>query len=569
MLRALYPFIILICFIPTIPGVVGVIASSFSYIPPINMHTLSFLGFQWVFEWQGVWQSIGLSLFSALASSYLAALLSFAILLSCWGKPFWNKIELALSPLLALPHVAFAIGFAFLFAPTGLISRVLFNSVGYDVNQQTVNDLPLLVNDPYAIGLVVMLALKEIPFLLLMSMSILKQMNVDQLEKVTASLGYNRAQTWWKCIFPQWIRKMRFPLLAVLAYSLSVVDIALIIGPTNPPTFAVLVWQWFSDPDLTLLPRAAAGAMVLFLLASLLMGFARLFEWVFIHGLRGWQFSGRYGQSLGGKPVLVAVFALSMLIIPLTVVWSFAQRWRFPDLLPSNFTTRYWQYEWFGLLGNILQSLTLALACASMALMLAVIAHEYRLKHRWALSDYLIAIPMLIPQLSILFGIQIITLYINQSSYFLWTLWSHVFFAFPFVYLSLDGAWRSYNSNLTKSALSLGKHPISVWWKIKMPLLFPSLIFAWAIGASVSLAQYLPTLMLGAGRITTVTTEAVALSSGFDRRVTAIYALWQMLLPLLFFSAAILLSRFSVRSRKLSNKGLLPNESLSQKPFHH
>ncbi|MGF1721202.1 thiamine ABC transporter permease [Vibrio kyushuensis] len=567
MLRALYPFIILICFIPTIPGIVGLAASSLSYIPPINLNTPSFEGFKMVFNWKGVWHSIGLSVFSALVSSYLAALLTFAILLSCWGGRVWGKIETALSPLLALPHVAFAIGFAFLFAPTGLISRFFYNTTGYDVNEQGVSSLPLLINDPYAVGLIVMLALKEVPFLLLMSMSILNQLNISQLKKVASSLGYSRYQMWWKCIFPIWIQKMRFPLLAVIAYSLSVVDIALIIGPTNPPTFAVLVWQWFSDPDLSLLPRAAAGAMILFLLATLLMITARGIEWLVTQGFRAWQFSGRYGKAIGGKAILIVVFTTSILIFPLMLIWSYAQRWRFPDLFPSQLTTRYWSYEWAALFNNIQQSLLLALASATIALILAIIAHEYRVKHRWALSDYLIAIPMLVPQLSILFGIQIATLYINQSSYYLWTLWAHVFFAFPFVYLSLDGPWRSYNTNLTKSALSLGKHPVLVWWKIKLPILFLSIIFAWAIGASVSLAQYLPTLMLGGGRISTITTEAVALSSGFDRRVTAIYALWQAILPLLFFSFAIGLSKLSLRSRQLSIKGLLPYEPVSQKPF--
>ncbi|MGR5542427.1 thiamine ABC transporter permease, partial [Vibrio campbellii] len=82
---------------------------------------------------------------------------------------------------------------------------------------------------------------------------------------------------------------------------------------------------------------------------------------------------------------------------------------------------------------------------------------------------------------------------------------------------------------------------------------------------SVSLAQYLPTLMLGAGRISTLTTEAVALSSGFDRRVTAIYAIWQALLPLLFFVLAIVLSRLS-RWRFNSSifKGSIINESVSK-----
>jgi putative thiamine transport system permease protein len=63
------------------------------------------------------------------------------------------------------------------------------------------------------------------------------------------------------------------------------------------------------------------------------------------------------------------------------------------------------------------------------------------------------------------------------------------------------------------------------------------------VGISVSLAQYLPTLMLGAGRISTLTTEAVALSSGQDRRISAIYALLQSITPFVFYIIAIVASR--------------------------
>jgi putative thiamine transport system permease protein len=82
------------------------------------------------------------------------------------------------------------------------------------------------------------------------------------------------------------------------------------------------------------------------------------------------------------------------------------------------------------------------------------------------------------------------------------------------------------------------------------------------------LAQYLPTLILGAGRIATVTTEAVALSSGFDRRVTAIYALFQALLPLLFFTFAVIVNRYHTRYRRIKIKGLLLNDTLARKPHH-
>lgn len=552
MLRILYLLIIVICILPTLPGLLGVALSAFGYIPPLGMHNFSLSGFAMVFDWQGVWQSIGLTVYSAIISSYLACLITFAILQATWGTRLWRKIELSLSPLLAMPHVAFAIGFAFLFAPTGMGIRALHSLFGYDPATQGVNDAVLLIKDPHALGLIVMLALKEVPFLLLMSISILAQLKVTQIEKVSASLGYSKNQMWWKCILPQWFAKLRFPMLAVIAYSLSVVDVALIIGPTNPPTFAVLVWQWFSDPDLSLLPRAAAGAVILFAIASLLIAFARLVEWTITKEIRCWQFSGRYGISLPGKSLFITLISLTILMVPLMVMWSFAQRWRFPDILPSRYSNHFWQLEWDSIVSTINQSLIIAVLTATITLVLALLAHEYRIKYKWQVPGYVIAIPMLIPQLSILFGLQVVTLYLSSDSYFLWVSWAHVFFAFPFVYLALDGPWRSFDTGLTRVALSLGKSPLQAWLKVKMPILLPAIVFAWAVGVSVSLAQYLPTLMLGAGRINTITTEAVALSSGFDRRVTAIYAIWQALLPLIFFTIAIIFSRLQGKYRRIS-----------------
>ncbi len=65
-------------------------------------------------------------------------------------------------------------------------------------------------------------------------------------------------------------------------------------------------------------------------------------------------------------------------------------------------------------------------------------------------------------------------------------------------------------------------------------MLRPTLI-AFAVGFSVSIAQYMPTLWLGAGRFPTLTTEAVALSSGGSNGILAARALWQLLLPLIIF----------------------------------
>lgn len=553
MFRLSYLLVILLGIAPIIPGLSGVILSSFSYIPPLGFNEISWLGYQQLWAWGGWHESLFLSLFSALVSTYLAALFCFAILQQLWGHKHWRKVETLLSPLLAMPHVAFAIGFAFLFAPTGMMARLANHWFNIEVNTSSST---WLVHDPFAIGFMLALAIKEIPFLLLMSIPVLQQLNVEQSQKIAHSLGYSSPQFWLKVIFPQWLAKMRFALFAVIAYGVSVVDLALILGPSNPPTFAVLVWQWFNDPDLTLMPRASAGAILLFLLASGLMLLVITIEKGLTQWWRQWHFSGRFGWRLPGAALFSLSALLAAIMLPLLILWSVAQRWRFPDLLPSNYSVRFWQFEWANIIPTLANSLGLAMITATIALLLGLMAQEYKVQYKRHIPDYIIALPMLIPQLSLLFGLQIASLYLSSEGYFLWVTWSHIFFAFPFVYLALDGPWKSYNNNFTKTALSLGKSPLQAFFLIKVRLLFPALIYAWAIGASVSLAQYLPTLMLGGGRVATITTEAVALSSGFDRRVTAIYAIWQAILPFVFFSAAILIGRLSQRQ-----KALLPKES--------
>ena len=44
-------------------------------------------------------------------------------------------------------------------------------------------------------------------------------------------------------------RQIRLPLYAVLAFALSVVDMALVLGPSAPPVLAVQVLRWLTDPD--------------------------------------------------------------------------------------------------------------------------------------------------------------------------------------------------------------------------------------------------------------------------------------------------------------------------------
>ena len=496
-----------------------------------------------------LWHSLGLSLWVAGAST-LGALLFTALLLARGeGQPWMRRLRRLLSPLLALPHVAFAIGVAFLLAPSGWLLRLISPALtGFDLppDWQT-------LRDPWGLGLILALILKETPFLLLMALSALDPAQISRQLWLGQTMGFSGPQIWWRLLLPALWPALRLPLYAVAAYGLGVVDLALLLGPDAPAPLAVRLWLWYQDPDLQWRGASASGALLLLALNLLLLAALRLLEWS--HGALGkarWLDGRRslpspWPERLTRAGVWV-LLAINLLVLASLLLWSLARRWSFPALWPSEWSGHHWLVL-LPTLGPLLwQGLWLALLCAGLSLLLAVLALEAQQGRRphhsqWPL--WLICLPLLLPQASLLFGLRLQIDWLGAVDGIGpgWVLWSQLLFVFPYVYLCLHGPYRQFDDRLTRAALSLGASPWRAWWQVKGPLLARPLLFAFGVGAAVSLAQYLPTLLFGAGRVVTITTEAVAIGSGLNRRLAGLYGLLQLLLPLFIYGLVLWLPR--------------------------
>src|SRR5690606_14772054 len=117
---------------------------------------------------------------------------------------------------------------------------------------------------------------------------------------------------------------------------------------------------------------------------------------------------------------------------------------------------------------------------------------------------------------------------------------THLTFVIPYVYLSLRDAWRAFDPRYEIIARTLGKPRWQILVLIRMPLLLRAILTAAAVGFAVSVGLYLPTLLIGGGRLATVTTEAVALASGGSRRTIGVFAVLQLALPMAGFLVATL-----------------------------
>ncbi len=86
--------------------------------------------------------------------------------------------------------------------------------------------------------------------------------------------------------------------------------------------------------------------------------------------------------------------------------------------------------------------------------------------------------------------------------------------------------------------------------RVNLPLLLRPIFISAAVGFAVSVGLYLPTLVAGAGRFDTLTTETVSLAATGNRRDMGKYALLQMLLPFFAFVLATAIPSWLHRNRR-------------------
>ena len=127
---------------------------------------------------------------------------------------------------------------------------------------------------------------------------------------------------------------------------------------------------------------------------------------------------------------------------------------------------------------------------------------------------------------------------------------SHLVFVLPYLLLILADPFDALDPRYRTIAAGLGLSPVRQFWRLRLPLLIGPIAGAVAVGMAVSVGQYLPTLLASGGRLPTLTTEALALAAGGDRRVIGAYALAQALAALLPFALALALPRLVWRNRR-------------------
>jgi putative thiamine transport system permease protein len=269
--------------------------------------------------------------------------------------------------------------------------------------------------------------------------------------------------------------------------------------------------------------------------------------------MRGARHDATAVAALGGVAGML-LFTLAIASMLGMALWSFASGWRFPAALPPALTLSNWAQQLGDLQRPALTTLWVGLAATVIALVLTLACLENetgrlrRESRRRSLA--LLYIPLLVPQVAFLFGAQVLLIRSGLDATLGAVIWAHLIFVLPYLFLSLADPWRAFDSRYTRTALSLGASRWRVFWRIKLPILLKPTLIACAVAFAVSAGLYLPTLFAGSGRVATLTTEAVTLSAGADRRIIGTWAVLQAGFPFAAFLFAAWLPRLLYAKRR-------------------
>lgn len=554
MLRLAPALTVAVLSLPILAGLAGTVVPAFGYLPALGGDTLSLAPFAELFSQPGLLRSCLIALGCGVLTAAVSVTLV-ALFVAGWGETrAFRFVQASVSPLLAVPHAAAAFGLAFLISPSGFLARLLSPwATGWTRPPDW-----LIVNDQLGLSLMAGLIVKEVPFLLLMTLAALPQVPVTTSRRLAMTLGYGRVSGFLYTVWPSVYRQIRLAVLAVIAFATSVVDMAIILGPTTPASLPVRLVEWMNDPDLSARFLASAGAVL-----QLGVTLSALLFWLAIERIAGrmlrlctWRGRRFRSDALVRRASFAAMALIAVIVfggLAILSLWSVSGLWQFPDVLPDSLSLRGWRQTLPRIGGPLWTTVTVGVVATLLSGLLAVacLVREQQTGRSGGTRALLfIYLPLLVPQAGFVFGLKLLLLYADGGATWAALVFVHLIFVLPYVFLSLSAPWRSFDRRYEAISAGLGKGTWTTFLAVRMPMLSRAILAALAVGFAVSVAQYLPTLLIGAGRLVTITTEAVALGAGGNRRVIGVYAFLQMILPFLGFALAALVPALLFRNRR-------------------
>ncbi|NJK61438.1 MAG: ABC transporter permease subunit [Synechococcaceae cyanobacterium SM2_3_1] len=127
-----------------------------------------------------------------------------------------------------------------------------------------------MINDPWGLGVLCHFLWKEIPFMALILLAVLRGLG-REYEIQARVLGASPWQTFWHVTLPLIKPGILSASVIVFGFTLGNFEVPFLLGPTYPRTLPVQIYRLFTDMDLARRSEAIALGLILALISSSLI----------------------------------------------------------------------------------------------------------------------------------------------------------------------------------------------------------------------------------------------------------------------------------------------------------
>ncbi len=240
------------------------VLQALGYLPGAGLTRLSGAHFARVLSDPDFFRSFGMTIYVSVVSTLLAAGLSvIAALVLDRMAARYRPVHFVFQLPLTVPHLVIAVAVMFMLAPAGLLART---SVAVGLIQ-TPADFPLMVNDRWSIGIILTYVWKEIPFITLMLLAVLRNAGRDLVD-VGRTLKASAWQRFRHITLPTIFPALGAASLIVFAYTFGAFEVPYLLGRTYPMTLPVRAYKDYSDIDLMARPEGIATGLLIALVVA-------------------------------------------------------------------------------------------------------------------------------------------------------------------------------------------------------------------------------------------------------------------------------------------------------------
>jgi putative spermidine/putrescine transport system permease protein len=246
------------------------------------------------------------------------------------------------------------------------------------------------------------------------------------------------------------------------------------------------------------------------------------------------------GQRAATGLLLAGVLAP---LVPLAI-WAFSGQWRYPGLVPQRGSLRGVQLltDPRSQIPQALGTSTLiGVSVAALACLIGLPAGRaigaYRFRGR-RLVQFLLLAPVIVPGVAVTLGLQVFFIRYGLANTMAGVVMVQLVPTVPYAATILSGAFANLEVGYEQQARSLGAGPIRVLVFVTVPLMRPAIVVAALFAFLISWSEYVLTLLIGGGQVTTLPLLLFAAIGSADTTAASALSLLVIAPPLVLVVAA-------------------------------